>query len=117
MSFYRSMIATVAAMGLTVSAFAATAQPSAAKNPASAPAAIQVADAHKQVVTEKVNINSATAKELMQVKGMSAAKAKAIVSYRKAHGDFKTLDDLKNVKGFKRINEKKKQEIEDQLTI
>ncbi len=29
-----------------------------------------------------------------------AAKAKAIITYREAHGSFKSLDELDNVKGF-----------------
>jgi competence protein ComEA len=65
---------------------------------------------------DKVDLNKATAKELMKVKGMGAARAKAIVMYRKKHGDFKSVDDLKEVKGFKKMNEKKMQELSDQLT-
>ncbi len=47
-----------------------------------------------------VNINTATQSELESVKGLGPAKAKAIITYREAHGNFKSLDDLDNVKGF-----------------
>jgi len=69
------------------------------------------ADAH----AAKVNLNKATAVELMTVRGMTATKAKSIVKYRKAHGDFTTVDDLKKVPGFKRI--KNLAEFEDQLDL
>lgn len=66
---------------------------------------------------EKVDINKATMKELKKVKGLSHAKAKAIVSYRKKHGDFKSLDDLSNVKGFKKMKPETMKSIQDQLTL
>ena len=47
-----------------------------------------------------VNINTATQSELEAVKGLGPSKAKAIITYREAHGSFKTLDELDNVKGF-----------------
>ena len=47
-----------------------------------------------------VNINTATQSELEAVKGLGPAKAQAIISYREAHGSFKSLDELDNVKGF-----------------
>ena len=54
-----------------------------------------------------VNINSATQSELEAVKGLGPAKAKAIIAYREAHGNFKSLDDLDNVKGFGRSSVEK----------
>lgn len=47
-----------------------------------------------------VNINTATQSELESLPGVGPAKAKAIIDYRKANGNFKTVDDIKNVKGF-----------------
>lgn len=48
-----------------------------------------------------VNINSANEKELMlSLKGIGKKKAKAIVDYRKKHGQFKTVEDLTKVKGI-----------------
>ncbi len=117
MSFYRTFIAAIAAMGLATAVFAedtnATTQAPAAE--ATQAAAPTTADASATV--EKVNINKATAKELAKVKGLSANKAKAIVAFRKKHGDFKSVEDLKEVKGFKKMDEKTMQEIADQLTV
>lgn len=47
-----------------------------------------------------VNINTASLEELNAVKGIGPSKAKAIVEYREKNGPFKSLDDLKEVKGF-----------------
>lgn len=47
-----------------------------------------------------VNINTATQSELESVKGLGAAKAKAIIEYREKHGSYKSLNDLDKVKGF-----------------
>lgn len=65
----------------------------------------------------KVNLNKADAKALMQVKGINPYKAHAIVSYRKQNGDFKTLDDLNKVKGFKRMKPEARKSIGDQLQL
>jgi len=35
-----------------------------------------------------------------ELKGIGAAKAKAIVAYREAHGPFSSVDDLLEVKGI-----------------
>lgn len=51
-------------------------------------------------VMAAVNINSATAEELKALPGIGAAKATAIVEYRQQNGNFKTVDELKNVKGI-----------------
>ena len=53
--------------------------------------------------TAKVSLNKADAKSLMQINGMSAYKAHAIVSYRNKNGAFKSVNDLEQVKGFKRM--------------
>jgi competence protein ComEA len=48
-----------------------------------------------------VNLNTASRDELVTVPGIGPAKAEAIVEHRKAHGPFKSVDDLKQVKGFR----------------
>ncbi|HSW93401.1 MAG TPA: helix-hairpin-helix domain-containing protein [Gammaproteobacteria bacterium] len=112
MSFYRKFVAALAVMGLASAVFAAGAT-GAAKNPSAA----KVEKTAVANGTEKLNINKATAKELATIKGVTANKAKAIVSYRHKNGDFKSVDELKQVKGFKRMDETTLKEIEDHLTM
>ncbi|EKE76688.1 ComEA family DNA-binding protein [Gallaecimonas xiamenensis] len=53
------------------------------------------------MVAETVDINSASAEEIARIlKGVGAKKAALIVEYREAHGPFKSLEDLKAVKGI-----------------
>ena len=53
------------------------------------------------MASEPVDINSADAAQLDKVLiGVGAAKAEAIIEYRKANGPFKSADELVNVKGI-----------------
>lgn len=47
-----------------------------------------------------VNLNTATEEELDALPGVGPSKAAAIVADRKTNGPFKSVDDLKRVKGF-----------------
>ena len=47
-----------------------------------------------------ININTATIDELKKIPGIGDAKAKAIVEYRNNFGNFKTIEDIKNVSGI-----------------
>jgi len=46
------------------------------------------------------NINSATLEQLQALPGIGPVKAQAIVDHRKAQGKFKSIDEIKNVKGI-----------------
>ena len=49
---------------------------------------------------DAVNINTADAQGLTKLKGIGPKKAEAIVAWRKANGNFKTIDQLADVKGI-----------------
>jgi len=62
-----------------------------------------------------VNINTATQDEFIALhKGLGPAKAQAIIDYRKANGPFKSVDDLKHVKG---IGAKRLEKLRPELTV
>ncbi len=48
----------------------------------------------------KVNINLASEAELASMPGMSGPKAKAVIAYREANGNFKNCGELTKVKGI-----------------
>jgi competence protein ComEA len=62
----------------------------------------------------KVNINTAKVDELATLPGIGPAKAEAIVKYRKDHGKFKKIEDLKEVKG---IGDKIIEKIKPEATV
>ena len=49
---------------------------------------------------EMVNINTATVKELVQLKGVGNQYAQKIVEYRETNGSFQKPEDIKNVQGI-----------------
>lgn len=51
-------------------------------------------------ISEKVNINTATNKQLAAIKGIGMKKAQAIIDYRQDKGNFVSLEQLLNVKGI-----------------
>lgn len=63
---------------------------------------------------QKLNINTATKEELMTLDGIGAAYAERILKKREMLGGFKTLEQLKEVKG---IGEKTFEGIKNDITI
>ena len=61
-----------------------------------------------------INLNTATKDELVALPGVGPAKAQAIVDYRKAHGAFKSVEELKDVKG---IGAKRYEKIKGELAV
>ena len=50
--------------------------------------------------TEKVNINTATAEEIAQLKNIGTTYAMRIVEYRQANGPYEKPEDILKVKGI-----------------
>lgn len=121
MSLYRSILAAVAAIAIASPVFAedaaATQAPASTEAAQVAPAADASADQSAAASETKVNINKASAKELMAIKGITSSRANAIVKFRKQHGDFKSTDDLANVRGFKKMKSDKMKEITDHISV
>ncbi|MDA3897720.1 MAG: ComEA family DNA-binding protein [Desulfobacteraceae bacterium] len=49
---------------------------------------------------DKININTATVEELIQLKGVGEKLSQAIIDYREKNGLFKNVVDLENIKGI-----------------
>ena len=64
--------------------------------------------------SEKVNLNRATAQELMTLPGIGESKAGEIIRYREAHGAFSKPEDLMKIPGIK---EGVFHKIQDQITV
>ena len=47
-----------------------------------------------------VNVNTATVEELVRLPGIGEAKARAILDYRKERGAFRSVEQLREVKGI-----------------
>ena len=77
--------------------------PATSSMPGKAGAAVEQGKAGMGAVPGKpalVNINTADEAQLTALQGVGPTKAKAITEYRKEHGPFKSVDDLKKVAGI-----------------
>jgi competence protein ComEA len=66
------------------------------------------------VAVAAVNLNTATKDELVALPGIGPAKAQAIIDHRVAHGPFKSVEELKDVKG---IGAKRFEKLKPELTV
>jgi competence protein ComEA len=60
---------------------------------------------------QRLDLNETDVASLRDLKGIGPKKAQAIIDYRQQHGRFKTIDELKSVKGigeklFKQLRKK-----------
>jgi len=60
---------------------------------------------------EKININTATAEELMQLNGVGPKYAAEIIAYRERYGPFEAPEELMQVSGIGQKTFEKNQEI------
>ena len=51
-------------------------------------------------ISEKVNINTATKQELMELDGIGEAMSDKIIEYRRINGDFNMIEELMKIPGF-----------------
>lgn len=63
--------------------------------------------------TNIININTANEEELDTLPGIGPAMAKRIIEYRQTNGNFKVIEDIKNVSG---IGEAKFTKMQDKIT-
>jgi competence protein ComEA len=61
-----------------------------------------------------LDLNTATKDELIALSGIGPAKAQAILDYRMQHGGFKSVDELKDVKG---IGARQLEKLKPELTV
>lgn len=71
---------------------------------------------HEDAVDDSavININTADAEDLTRLNGIGEVKARAIVEYREKNGLFKSIEEIKNVKG---IGEATYLKIKDFITV
>ncbi len=67
-----------------------------------------------QLASAALNLNTATKEELVALSGIGPAKAQAILDYRAQHGGFKSVDELKDVKG---IGARRLEKLRSELTV
>ncbi len=63
---------------------------------------------------EKININTATAEELISLSGIGEGRAADIIAYREENGTFGRIEDMMRVPG---IGEKTFEEIKERITV
>ncbi len=61
-----------------------------------------------------VNLNTASKDELVALPGIGPVKAQAILDHRAAHGPFKSIEQLKDVKG---IGAKRFEKLKPELSV
>ncbi len=63
---------------------------------------------------DKININTADAVVLDKLPGVGPARAADIIAYRESKGGFKSIEEIKNIKG---IGDKTFEQMKDLITV
>ena len=64
------------------------------------PSAGNTANSTRNITGGKININTASEKELVELPGVGPSTAQKIIRYRQENGAFSTIDEIKNVRGI-----------------
>ncbi len=65
-------------------------------------------------VQSHVQLNRAGREELMSIEGVDSSIADRIIAYREQHGEFKSVEDLRNVPG---LDESQFDRIKNSVTV
>lgn len=65
-------------------------------------------------IGDKIDINKADIAELDKIPGIGPARAQDIITYRDSHDGFKTIEEIKNIKG---IGDKTFESMKDLITV
>jgi len=82
---------------------AALSETSATEQAATEPPAVSEvvsSETNAQQTAGIININTATKEQLMTLDGIGEVKAAAIIDYRRENGNFRSIEELNNVKGI-----------------
>ena len=79
-----------------------------------APAAQSVTAVSPEKAAAKVNLNRAGVDELQTLPGVGPVLAQRMVEWRKAHGRYRTIDELQEVKG---IGKKRLEQLRPLVTV
>lgn len=73
-----------------------------------------ISDVAELPVSDRININTATAEELASISGIGEVTAQNIIEYREANNGFLDTEELMNVKG---IGKKTYEKIKPYITV
>lgn len=74
----------------------------------------QVSEAKKKPPLHPINLNTASSEQLQEVPGIGPVTAEKILKMRKSYGPFKSVDDLRAIKG---IGPKRLEKMRKYLTV